>query len=350
MKIGILGAGNIGQTLKVMLESVEGVSKANLADNAVSSDVKVDVATGENLSDFVAEHDAIVNALPFYLNQAIARGCAEARRSYFDFSEDVASSAFVRHLAEGETELVFVPQCGLAPGTINIIGASLIASLDEVKSLELRVGALPLSANNQMKYYLSWSSSGLINEYIRPCDALYRGEPIKTLPLEGREQIILDGVSYEAFNTSGGIGTMCETYQGRIGELNYKTIRYPGHLDHMRFVIHDLGLGDRPDLLTQIFDQAVPATRRDVVLVYAKAIGMLNGKLKQHSYFRRIKAEELFPATAIQTTTAAGMAAVVELWLRGELRPGFVRQEDISFQRFLRTRWGSAIYGGDAVP
>jgi saccharopine dehydrogenase-like NADP-dependent oxidoreductase len=171
MKIGILGAGNIGQTLKVMLDSVEGVSKTNLADNAVSSDVKVDVATGENLSDFVAEHDAIVNALPFYLNQAIARACAEGRRSYFDFSEDVASSAFVRDLAEGETELAFVPQCGLAPGAINIIGASLIASLDEVKSLELRVGALPLSANNQMKYYLSWSSSGLINEYIRPCDA-----------------------------------------------------------------------------------------------------------------------------------------------------------------------------------
>ena len=138
-----------------MLESVEGVSKANLADNAVSSDVKVDVATGENLSDFVAKHHATVNALPFYLNQATARACAEARRSYFDFSEDVASSAFVKGLAENETELVFVPQCGLAPGAINIIGASLIASLDEVKSLELRVGALPLSASNQMKYYLS---------------------------------------------------------------------------------------------------------------------------------------------------------------------------------------------------
>ena len=87
-----------------------------------------------------------------------------------------------------------------------------------------------------------------------------------------------------------------------------------------------------------------------MVLVYAKAIGLLNGKLKQHSYLRRIKAEELFPATAIQTTTAAGMAAVVELWLRGDLRPGFVRQEDISFQRFLGTRWGRAIYGGDTVP
>ena len=291
-----------------------------------------------------------MNALPFYLNEKVAKACAEARRSYFDFSEDVASTAFVGVSPADERELVFVPQCGLAPGAINIIGASLVASLDAVKSLELRVGALPLSANNEMKYYLSWSSSGLINEYIRLCDALYRGEPIKTLPLEGREHIILDGVSYEAFNTSGGVGTMCETYRGRIDELNYKTIRYPGHLDHMRFVIHDLGLGDRPDLLAQIFDQAVPATRKDVVLLYVKAVGTLKGKLQQHSYLKQVKADELFPATAIQTTTAAGMAAVIELWLRGEIRPGFVRQQDISFRRFLTTRWGGAVYGSGATP
>ena len=84
--------------------------------------------------------------------------------------------------------------CGA--GAINIIGASLIASLDSVRSLEMRVGALPLSANNEMKYYLSWSSAGLINEYLQPCDALYQGEAIKTLPLEGLEQIVIDGVTY----------------------------------------------------------------------------------------------------------------------------------------------------------
>ena len=77
---------------------------------------------------------------------------------------------------------------------------------------------------------------------------------------------------------------------------------------------------------------------------------MLDGKLKQHSYLKRVKAEELFPATAIQTTTAAGMAAVIELWCRGELKPGFVRQEEISFESFLTTRWGGAVYREGAVP
>jgi saccharopine dehydrogenase-like NADP-dependent oxidoreductase len=113
-----------------------------------------------------------------------------------------------------------------------------------------------------MKYYLSWSSSGLVNEYIKPCDALFRGKPVKTLPLDGEENIVIDGVTYEAFNTSGGVATMCETYSNRIEELNYKTIRYPGHLDHMRVVINDLGLGDRPDLLAQLCGSFISCSSR----------------------------------------------------------------------------------------
>jgi saccharopine dehydrogenase-like NADP-dependent oxidoreductase len=344
MRIGIIGAGHIGRTLEAMLASVDGVAAATLGDNAGRGNVHVDVGTGENLAAFVREHDAIVNALPFYLNKIVASACAEARRSYFDFSEDIESTAFVKELARAEKQIVFVPQCGLAPGAVNIIGAHLIARLDTVRSLELRVGALPLSANNEMKYYLSWSSSGLVNEYIKPCDALFRGEPIKTLPLEGKENIVIDGVIYEAFNTSGGVATMCETYRGRIGELNYKTIRYPGHLDHMRFVVNDLGLGDRPDLLAQIFDQSIPATTQDVVILYVNVLGTRCNKLQQFSYIKKVKAQELFPATAIQTTTAAGMAAVIELWMRGALQPGFVRQEEIPFDSFTTTRWGGAVF------
>lgn len=344
MRIGVIGAGNIGQSLKVMLASVDNVTAVTLADNAGRGDVHVDVATGENLDTFVLRQDAIVNALPFYLNKVVASACAEARRSYFDFSEDIESTLFVKDLARGEKEIIFAPQCGLAPGAINIIGAHLVARFDTVRSLELRVGALPLSANNEIKYYLSWSSSGLVNEYIKPCDALFRGRPVKTMPLDGKESLVVDGITYEAFNTSGGVATMCETFDGRIEELNYKTIRYPGHLDHMRFVINDLGLGDRPDLLTRIFDQSIPTTTQDFVILYVNALGICDGKLQQRSYVKKVKAQELFPATAIQTTTAAGMAAVIELWTRGLLKPGFVRQEEISFDNFTTTRWGKVVF------
>ena len=112
----------------------------------------------------------------------------------------------------------------------------------------------------------------------------------------------------------------------------------------MRFVIHDLGLGDRPDLLTQIFDQSIPATTQDVVLLYVNALGTHSGKLQQCSYVKKIKAQQLFPATAIRTTTAAGMAAVIELFIRDALKPGFVRQEEIPFEKFAMTKWGAAVY------
>jgi saccharopine dehydrogenase-like NADP-dependent oxidoreductase len=102
-----------------MLASVDGVTEVTLADNAGQGDVHVDVGTGENLAAFVRAHDAIVNALPFYLNKTVASACAEARRSYFDFSEDVVeSTALVSDLARGDKEIVFVPQCGLAPAPL----------------------------------------------------------------------------------------------------------------------------------------------------------------------------------------------------------------------------------------
>ncbi|MDQ4135508.1 MAG: saccharopine dehydrogenase family protein [Pseudomonadota bacterium] len=344
MRIGILGAGKIGRTLRDMLLAIPGVEGAALADTAEGADVRLDASDEAALRAFTRGHQAIASALPFHFNKTVARICAEERRSYFDFTEDTATTAFIRSIADPDLGVVFMPQCGLAPGAINIIGASLVASLDSVRSLEMRVGALPLSANNEMKYYLSWSSAGLINEYLQPCDALYRGKPITTLPLEGLEQIVIDGVTYEAFNTSGGVATMCETFVGRVEELNYKTIRYPGHRDHLRFVIRDLGLGDRPDLLTQIFDQAVPLTTQDVVLIYVNAVGILRGRPQQLSYVKKVKAMDNYPATAIQATTAAGMAAVIELWLQGKFPNGFLRQEDVAFADFLATRWGGAIY------
>ncbi|HVL71591.1 MAG TPA: saccharopine dehydrogenase C-terminal domain-containing protein [Beijerinckiaceae bacterium] len=345
MRIGILGAGKIGRTLRDMLGSVPGVNGATLADLGPGAEVVLDVRDAEALSRFTREHDAIVSALPFTLNRDVAGICAREGRSYFDFTEDTATTRHVKALAAESRKAVFVPQCGLAPGAVNIIGASLIDPFEQVKSLELRVGALPLSANNEMKYYLSWSSAGLINEYLQPCDALYRGEPVKMLPLDGLEQIVIDGVAYEAFNTSGGVATMCETFAGRVDELNYKTIRYPGHRDHLRFVIKDLGLGDRPDLLTEILDQAVPETGQDLVLIYVNAVGLTQGRPQQVSYVKKVRAQEGYPATAIQTTTAAGMAAVVEMWAAGKFAPGFVRQEQIRLDDFLATTWGGRIYG-----
>ncbi len=356
MKIGIIGAGKIGATIATLLESCKFCQGVVLADARANIDLRglrkskfrqVDVKKPAQLATFIKGVDAVVNALPFYLNKTIAAACAKAGVSYFDLSEDVNTTAFVHGLAGKHPRVTFMPQCGLAPGAINIVGGSLASSLENVRQCEMRVGALPLNASNQMKYYLSWSTAGLINEYCQVGEALHAGRRIATLPLDGVERITIDGVEYEAFNTSGGVATMCETFEGKVQELNYKTMRYPGHRDLMKFLLQDLNLAPRQDLVTQIFDQEVPLTESDVVVFYVSVVGTGDGGLKQRSFIKKMRGAmvEGRKLNAIQLTTAAGVVGVLELFARGRLATGFVRQESVSLKDFLATQWGGRVYG-----
>lgn len=356
MKIGIIGGGKVGGTIATLLESCDfcdGVVLGDVRPNlkldglAKAAARKLDVKRAAGLAAFVGRCDAVVSAAPYYLNQDIARACASARVAYFDLTEDVATTAFIRGLARQTKGVTFMPQCGLAPGAINIVGGSLASSLDLARSVEMRVGALPQFASNQMKYYLSWSTAGLINEYCQLGEALHEGRRIATLPLDGAERLTIDGVEYEAFNTSGGVATMCETFKGKVGELNYKTMRYPGHRDLMKFLLQDLNLGSQQELLTQIFDQEVPLTDQDVVVFYVSAVGTIGGELVQRSFVKKMHGETVHGRrlSAIQLTTAAGVVAVLELFAREELAKGFVKQESISLPQFLGTQWGGRVYG-----
>src|SRR6185503_7322646 len=328
----------------VLADVRTGVKIAELGKASVT---KLDAKRRSALTTFVKRCDAIVCALPFFLNREIVETCARTRVAYFDLTEDVATTTLVRTLA-GETKgVTFIPQCGLAPGAINIVGGALAASLDSVRSVEMRVGALPLTASNQMKYYLSWSTAGLINEYCQMGEALHEGRRIATLPLDGVERLTIDGVEYEAFNTSGGVATMCETFAGEVGELNYKTMRYPGHRDLMKFLLQDLNLGGKQELLTQIFDQEVPLTDQDVVVFYVSAVGTIDGELVQRSFVKKMHGAtvEGRRLSAIQLTTAAGVVGVLELFARGKLAHGFVKQESVTLEQFLGTQWGGRVYG-----
>lgn len=361
MKIGIIGGGKVGGTIAALLESCEfcdavvlGDVRANLKTEGLSKtrSRQVDVKRAAALAAFVKRCDAIVSAAPYFLNRATAEACAAARVAYFDLTEDVATTTFIRGLARKTKGVTFMPQCGLAPGAINIVGGSLAASLTTARSVEMRVGALPQFASNQMKYYLSWSTAGLINEYCQPGEALHSGRRITTLPLDGCERLTIDGVEYEAFNTSGGVATMCETFADRVGELNYKTMRYPGHRDLMRFLLQDLNLAGRQELLTQIFDQEVPLTDHDVVVFYVSAVGTNGGgELVQRSFVKKMRGDTVQGRrlSAIQMTTAAGVVAVLELFARGSLPQGFVKQESITLAQFLGTRWGGRVYGNSTT-
>ncbi|HEY0864537.1 MAG TPA: saccharopine dehydrogenase NADP-binding domain-containing protein [Lacunisphaera sp.] len=357
MKIGIVGAGKVGGTIATLLESCKFCKSVALADARANIDltglkksrfVQVDVNQAKQLAAFVAGVDAIVSAAPYFLNKTIASACAKAGVSYFDLTEDVETTAFIQKLAAKAPKATFMPQCGLAPGAINIVGGSLASSLSVVRNCEMRVGALPLNASNQMKYYLSWSTAGLINEYCQVGEALHGGKLVTTMPLDGVERITIDGTEYEAFNTSGGVATMCQTFAGKVGDLNYKTMRYPGHRDLMKFLLQDLNLAPRQELVTQIFDQEVPLTESDVVVFYVSVVGTeQGGGLKQRSFIKKMHGDTIHgrKLNAIQLTTAAGIVGVLELFAKKKLGPGFVRQESVSLEDFLGTKWGGSVYG-----
>ena len=279
---------------------------------------------------------------------------ARAGVSYFDLTEDVETSRRVREIAkDAKPGQIYMPQCGLAPGFISIVAHHLTKTFDKLDTVFMRVGALPLFPSNALKYNLTWSTDGLINEYCNPCESIYDGRRLDVLPLEGLEEFSLDGIRYEAFNTSGGLGTLCETFEGRVRQLNYKTVRYLGHRHLMEVLVNELRLRDRREILKDILEHSVPVTFQDVVVTFCTVTGQRDGQLVQISdarktYHQTIKGENW---SAIQVTTAAGISTVVDLHFAGQLpKSGFVKQEQVALEPFLSNRFGRFYQHAGPVP
>ena len=356
----LLGAGKIGEMIVALLAptgdyvvTVADNDKKNLAKFSGQKNVETLALDISNSSDVVAAMKgkfAALSAAPYQLNGTIAWAAKEASVHYMDLTEDVNSTKLVKELAK-ESKTAFIPQCGLAPGFISIVAYDLASHFDELKDVHLRVGALAQYPSNALKYNLTWSTDGLINEYIKPCEAIINGELKEVPALEELETFSLDGTEYEAFNTSGGLGTLAETLKGKVKNLNYRTIRYPGHCILMKMLIQDLRFSECPDELKKLFEYAIPATKQDVVLVYVTVTGHKNGQFLQETYTHKIYAREIdgHIRSGIQITTASGICTVLDLLATGKLRDhGFVRQEEISFKDFIENRFGkNYAYQGD---
>jgi len=354
-RILLLGAGKIGRAIAKLLSdsgdyliTVGDVSSPALQRLSAIPRVSTrltDVADPMALTAAAAGHDSVISACSYAVNPGIARAALAAGASYFDLTEDVATTRAVRELAvHAKPGQIFIPQCGLAPGFINIAGHHLTVDFERLDQVKLRVGALPQFPVGELKYNLTWSTDGLINEYCNPCEIVHEGEKREVLALDGLEHFSIDGVDYEAFNTSGGLGTVWETLAGKVRALDYKTVRYRGHRDLMHFLIDELQLRNRRDLLKEMLERAVPITLQDVVLVFITVTGWKNGQLTQVTDARKIYAAELFgePWSAIQITTASGICAVVDLHRLGRLpNQGFVRQEHVDLPSFLANRFGA---------
>jgi saccharopine dehydrogenase-like NADP-dependent oxidoreductase len=350
--IAIVGAGKIGSMISEVLVASGDYSVTVIDRSAAQLErletalpitkVAADIGDAAGLRRILAGRFAVLSAAPYHATRHIAAAAKECGTHYLDLTEDVASTRVVKELAAG-ANTAFIPQCGLAPGFITIVASDLASRFDTLDDVRMRVGALPEFPSNALNYNLTWSTDGVINEYCEPCEAIVNGLLRETQPLEELEEFSLDGILYEAFNTSGGLGTLCETLAGKVRNLNYRTIRYPGHAAIMKALLNDLRLRDRRELLKDILENAVPVTLQDVVIVFVTVSGRKDGQLVQETYANKIYSAPVGGRmrSAIQITTAGGICAVLDLLACGRLpAAGLIRQEEIKLDDFLANRFG----------
>jgi saccharopine dehydrogenase-like NADP-dependent oxidoreductase len=350
-RVAVLGLGKVGLLAATLLHEagfdVVGVDSrpprvpppfpTRVVDLSSSDSASADTVRGS-----LGDAQAVLSCLPYHLNLGLAEVAHALGLHYFDLTEDVPTTKAIiemSHTSKG----VMAPQCGLAPGFVGIVAASQIASFDQCRSVRLRVGALPQNPTGLLGYAFNWSPEGVVNEYLNDCEVIEAGVRKSVSSMEWKETLYVDGKQLEAFTTSGGLGSMCETYHGVVDNIDYKTIRYPGHMDLMNFFFHELLMRDRRALAGEILTHAKPPVDDDVVYVHVASEGLVSGQLRRMEYVRAFRPLDLggVRRTAIAWTTAGSVAAVIELVRAGVLpQHGFIKQEQIPLDAFVDTPTG----------
>lgn len=360
--IAVCGAGRMAEALVYDLQKFTKPEKIILID---SDPNRLDRFSGENLvkqvgdlSDvefvrpFLQDADLACGAASYRLNVALSKLAIECGCHYVDMggNNTVVEEQFGLSEQAKSAGVTIIPDCGLAPGMASVLAAGLIGQLDETESLTIRVGGLPQKPEPPLNYALFFSPEGLLNEY-REIAVMLRDSKIVQRPsLEDVESLsfLPNFPKLEAFNTSGGTSTLPQTFEGKIKNLDYKTIRYPGHCAQMR-LLFDLGLADLESrkvggsevipsrLLEQMLTEKLPNTEQDVVLVRVEAVGKSHGELKRLRY----EIEDYFNAesghTAMQRTTAYSVAIIMQMIAEGTVsQRGTLRLETgVDSQRFV---------------
>lgn len=348
--IAVLGLGKVGTLVGILLSERFTVTGFDIRAPHYKMKLpfnykRLDIGKVDDIKVAMKGMDAVVSALPYYLNIHVAEIAHRKGIHYFDLTEDVNTMRHIETLSEHSVS-VLAPQCGLAPGFIGILGGDLASQFDHLRDIELRVGALPRYPNGQLAYSFTWSPTGVINEYLNDAEAIHNGVRKNVPSLQGFEYMNIEGQEYEAFTTSGGLGTMCSTFDGKVDTLNYKTIRYPGHGKLMRFLMYELVMKKDLEQLEKILTVAKPPVEEDLVHVYAVVEGTINGEMHRKEFFQTYFPIEIHGRVwrAISWTTAASIAAVVEMVASQTLpQKGFIKQEMISLTDFYATTNGSLL-------
>jgi lysine 6-dehydrogenase len=209
--------------------------------------VSLDARDSAALARVMAGHQAVMSALPYYLNAEAARLAVEAGVHFADLG---GNTGIVREqqtldAPARKKQVSVMPDCGLAPGLVNILAAEGIRRLDRVDAVKLFVGGLPQRPQPPLNYNIVYSLEGVLDYYTTPSSVLRDGRIATVEALSELETVEFPQPvgPLEAFHTAGGISTMPWEFEGRIPVMEYKTLRYPGHAHIMR-AIRELGLLD----------------------------------------------------------------------------------------------------------
>src|SRR5919112_3935036 len=371
MKILVLGAGRMGLGAAYDLaHNSEGVESVTVADvdegpaRAVAEALRsgrvraarVNVEDRARVVELMRGHDAAVSCVTYFHNLSLARAALEAGVNFCDLggNNTVVDAELALDAEAREAGIKIIPDCGLAPGMVSVLAAHGAARFSRLDELHIRVGGLPQRPRPPLDYQIVFSVEGLINEYVERARVIRGGHIIEVESMTEVESLDFPEPfgRMEAFQTSGGTSTLPETFAGSVSELDYKTIRYPGHCERFRLLI-DLGLcdGNAIDvdglavpprrLLGELLYRHLPAAEPDVVLVRLEFVGRLDGdedaavqKSDEHGSTARLRYDivdrfdERAGLSAMQRTTAFPASVIAQMMARGETtQKGAVPQE-----------------------
>jgi lysine 6-dehydrogenase len=347
MKILVLGAGRMGlgaaydlahnspEVEAVTVADVDGERARAVVETVAGAKLtaaQVDVEDSARVVSLMRGHDAAVSCVTYFHNLALARAAIEARTNFCDLggNNTVVDAELALDAEARAAGVNIIPDCGLAPGMVAVLAAHGAERFDELEAVHIRVGGLPLSPKPPLDYQIVFSVEGLINEYVERARVVRGGRIVEVESMTELEELEFPAPfgRMEAFQTSGGTSTLPDTFLGRIRELDYKTIRYPGHCARFKLLI-DLGLasGEEVDLggarvsprklLGEMLVRHLPADEPDVVLVRLEFRGRAGRATRRLRYDIIDRFDERTRLSAMQRTTAFPASIVAQTMARG---------------------------------
>lgn len=347
MKVLVLGAGRMGRAITFDLARSREVEEVILADidiekakNAYKIDDQkvrfehIDV-TNSNIVESMKECDSVISAVTYQHNFMLARAAIDARVNLCDLGGniDIVEKELELNKRAKKAGITIIPDCGLAPGITNILAFHGAKKFDEINAIHLRVGGIPQNPEPPLGYKIFFSVQGLLNEYTGKARVIRNGKIMEVDPLTEIEEIEIQPFGkLEAFQTSGGTSTLCNTFKGKVKELDYKTIRYPGHCEKFR-VMMDLGLASQEaievdgqmvkprDILAALLNaKLADKDAKDVVILRVSISGKKEGKKKKIVYNLIDYFDENNNISAMMRTTAYPASIIAQMLANGRIK------------------------------